>query len=54
MVFVKSQYKFTFDSSNKSFNLDKLCIKEGDTVKVKITGIKYSKQNFSCFGELVL
>lgn len=46
--------KFTFDGSNKSFNLDKLCVKEGDIVNVKITGIKYAKQNFSCFGELVL
>ena len=30
-----------------------LIIKENDTINVKITGIKFSKNNFSCFGELI-
>jgi DNA-directed RNA polymerase subunit E'/Rpb7 len=54
LIPLSSLNDFKFEPSNKSFNLDKLCIKEGDEIKVKITGIKYSKQNFSCFGELVL
>ena len=28
-------------------------IKQGDILNVKITGIKYSKKNYNCFGELV-
>jgi DNA-directed RNA polymerase subunit E'/Rpb7 len=31
----------------------KKIIKQGDTLTVKISGIKYSKQNFSCFGNLI-
>ena len=28
-------------------------IKQGDILNVKITGLKYSKKNYNCFGELV-
>lgn len=46
--------EYTFDSNNKVFKgTKKQIIKENDVVKVKITGIKYSKKNFSCFGEFI-
>jgi hypothetical protein len=44
---------YTFDSKTKSFVKDDIQIAEGDIIKVKITGFKYNKNNFSCFGELV-
>ena len=42
--------------TTKSFkNLKtKVIIKEGDTISAKITGIKFAKNNFSCFGDLIL
>lgn len=45
---------FTFDPKTKSFCKDDIEIQESDIIKVKITGIKYTKKNFSCFGELIL
>lgn len=45
--------KYIYDSVNKSCKKDKKIIKEGDTIKVEITGTKYSKQSFSCFGNMV-
>jgi DNA-directed RNA polymerase subunit E'/Rpb7 len=44
---------YTFDSKTKSFVKDDIQISEGDIIKVKITGFKYNKNNFSCFGELL-
>ena len=32
---------------------DKVTIKKGDVLKVKIVGTKYSKKNFSSFGSIV-
>ena len=32
---------------------EKVIIKEGDVLNVIITGTKYSKKSFSCFGNLV-
>ena len=44
---------YKFDSSTKTFiSDDKKVIKEHDEIDIKISGIKYSKKNFSCFGEL--
>jgi DNA-directed RNA polymerase subunit E'/Rpb7 len=48
-----SLLEYTFDSKTKSFVKDDIQISEGDIIKVKITGFKYNKNNFSCFGELV-
>jgi len=45
---------YTFNSKTKSFVKDDIQISEGDIIKVKITGFKYNKNNFSCFGELVI
>jgi len=46
-----AKYKYM---NNKTFVDDKNnVIKENDIIQVKIIGIKYSKKNFSCFGELV-
>jgi len=42
----KKHKKIYFNKKNKKE------IKEGDEIKVKITGVKYSKKNFHCFGEL--
>ena len=42
-----------YDPHNKNFDKNKKIIKEGDIIKVEITGTKYSKQNFSCFGIMV-
>ena len=48
-------YNLVFDQENKHFKNEKtgFIIKENDTIDVKITGIKFSKNNFSCFGELI-
>ena len=44
-----------FDQENKNFKNEKtsFVISENDIVDVKITGVKFSKNNFSCFGELI-
>jgi DNA-directed RNA polymerase subunit E'/Rpb7 len=44
---------YIYDPVNKNFNKNKKNIKEGDNIKVTITGTKYSKQNFSCFGIMI-
>jgi DNA-directed RNA polymerase subunit E'/Rpb7 len=46
---------YTFDASTKTFVNESSpsdVIKEGSIISVKITGLKYQKNNFSCFGEL--
>lgn len=45
--------KYTFNKSEMQFEYKKKKIKKGDDIKVKITGVKYSKHSFSCFGEMV-
>lgn len=62
---VKSKFKvlipltylnnLVFEQEKKCFKNEKtgFVIKENDIIDVKITGIKFSKNNFSCFGELV-
>lgn len=48
--------EYSFDQPNNYFinksDKEKI-IKQGDELKVLISGMKYSKQNFSCFGKLV-
>jgi DNA-directed RNA polymerase subunit E'/Rpb7 len=51
--------EYKFDQENKCFNLidlkdkkKKKVIKNDDELNVIISGIKYSKKNFSCFGLL--
>ena len=53
LIPVNSLSGYTFEQSTKRFIKDKNIIKENDIVKVKISGVKYSNKNFSCFGELV-
>jgi len=53
LIPVNSLHGYTFDQSTKTFVKDKKIIKENDVVKVKISGVKYSNKNFSCFGELI-
>lgn len=46
----------SFDAATKTFVHDRnkeISIAVGDTLKVKITGMKYQKKNFSCFGEMI-
>ena len=45
--------EFIFDQTKKQFKKEKVIIKEGDVLNVIITGTKYSKKSFSCFGNLV-
>lgn len=45
--------EYTYSQACKTFKKDKETIKEGDKLRVLITGTKYFKQAFSCFGTLV-
>ena len=54
LIPMSSLTNYKFDTATKSFiKNDKTVVKENDEIKVKITGIKYSKKNFNCFGELI-
>ena len=53
LIPISTLNKYTYDPINKNFKHDKKIIKEGDTIKVEITGTKYSKQSFSCFGNMI-
>jgi len=53
LIPVATLNKYTYDPVNKVFKKDNKNIKDGDTLKVEITGVKYSKQSFSCFGNMV-
>ena len=56
LIPLMSLTKYTFDQTNKCFKSktekDKI-IKEGSILDVVITGTKYSKKTFSCFGNLI-
>jgi DNA-directed RNA polymerase subunit E'/Rpb7 len=61
-VFVKSKLKilisfsslegYSYDSSKNVFFNDSGVINIGDMIKVKISGVRYDKKNFNCFGTL--
>ncbi len=53
LIPISTLNKYTYDIVNKNFKKDKKIIKEGDVIKVEITGTKYSKQSFSCFGIMI-
>ena len=56
LVPITTLSEYTFDQANNCFiNKDdeNKIIKQGDELKVLISGMKYSKQNFSCFGKLI-
>ena len=44
---------YTYDSLNKVFIKNNKTIKECDNIKVEITGTRYTKQSFSCFGNMI-
>ena len=44
---------YSFNQPNNSFDKKNLSIKQEDKIKVKLTGVTYTKQNFVCFGVLV-
>jgi hypothetical protein len=47
------EYEFNQPENIFVHKKNKKQIKESDILKVLITGTKYSKQNFSCFGNLI-
>jgi DNA-directed RNA polymerase subunit E'/Rpb7 len=53
LIPISTLNNYTYDLINKNFKNFKKIIKEGDTIKVEITGTKYSKQSFSCFGNMI-
>ena len=53
LIPISSLSDYSFDPATKTFVKCKSVIKENDEIKIKITGIKYSKKNFNCFGELI-
>jgi DNA-directed RNA polymerase subunit E'/Rpb7 len=53
LIPISTLNNYTYDLINKNFKNNKKIIKEGDTIKVEITGTKYSKQSFSCFGNMI-
>ena len=53
LIPISSLENYVFDLTKKCLKKDKKIIKEGDMLDVCITGVKYSKQTFSCFGNLV-
>jgi DNA-directed RNA polymerase subunit E'/Rpb7 len=44
--------EYEYNSSSNQFEKKTKIIKQNDTVKVKISGTKYSKQSYSCFGTI--
>ena len=52
LIPVKTLARYEYDDVKKIYFNKEKEIKEGDEIKVKITGVKYSKKNFHCFGEL--
>ena len=55
LIPLSSLENFVFNQEKKNFTNTKtsLVIKESDLIDVKITGVKFSKKNFSCFGEFL-
>lgn len=53
LVSKSSLSDYTFDQVNKTFKNKETVIKEKSILDVIVTGTKYSKQSFSCFGTLV-
>jgi DNA-directed RNA polymerase subunit E'/Rpb7 len=53
LIPVSSLIDYVFKPSEKCFKKKDKTIKEGDVIDVIITGTKYSKQSFSCFGSIV-
>jgi DNA-directed RNA polymerase subunit E'/Rpb7 len=51
LIPITTMKEYKFDQALKIFKKDKTVIKQGDILNVKITGIKYSKKNYSCFGK---
>jgi hypothetical protein len=52
LIPVLSLKDYKFNPSTKTFKSKEKTIQEGSVLKVIITGVKYSKQTFSCFGTL--
>ena len=52
LIPVTSLKEYTFNAPEKCFKKDKIVIKEGSLISVVVTGTKYTKKTFSCFGKL--
>ena len=53
LIPISTLNNYIYDPINKLYKKNKKTIKEGDTIKVEITGTKYTKQSFSCFGNMI-
>jgi DNA-directed RNA polymerase subunit E'/Rpb7 len=53
LVTSESLKGYTFDSSKNIYINGEDTIEKEDKLKVRITGVMYSKSKFSCFGELI-
>ena len=53
LVPINSLKNYNFGPAKKNFFNKTNTIKEGDLISIVITGIKYSKKNFSCFGDII-
>lgn len=55
LIPISSLSEYEYKHSNNQFIHKKTnqIIKENDLLKISISGVKYSKSNFSCFGTLV-
>jgi DNA-directed RNA polymerase subunit E'/Rpb7 len=53
LIPLNSLTEYSFNSKNNSFIKNKKELKQGDIIYVLISGTKYNKKNFSCFGTIV-
>lgn len=53
LVLKSSLDGYKFDQQNLEYIKNKKVIRNGTKLKVKISGVKYEKKTFCCFGELI-
>ena len=53
LIPVSTLKNYSYDTTNRRFQNNKKQISVGDEINVEITGTKYSKQSFSCFGNMI-
>ena len=52
LIPVSNINKYKYNQEKNCFENSEKNIKQGDELEVVITGLKYSKKNFSCFGNM--
>jgi DNA-directed RNA polymerase subunit E'/Rpb7 len=53
LVLKSSLVGYKFDQQTSTYIKNKKVIKNDDKIKVKISGVKYEKKTFCCFGDLI-